>query len=549
MRISLTPIQAAIAALALAAGGQAAAATYYVAPDGNDANAGSLASPWKTFAKAQAAAAAGDTVYFRGGAYVYTAGINSCASRTDTVNVITLNKGGLAGQPIRYWAYPGETPVFDFSQMKDDCRVKGFNVTGSFIHLKGLEVTGAPQQPGNLLNNESWGIWNSGSNNTYEYLNTHHHMGPGLFISSGSNNLVLNVDSHHNYDPYSKSGAGQNADGFGVHIGANRPGNVLRGCRAWANTDDGYDFINAGSVVVVENSWAWRHGYYPGTTTSIPAGNGNGFKIGGFGGGWAANAPQHIARNNFAFNNKAAGFYANHHPVASYFYNNTGFANKPSFNMLGVDETGAAKNLGILRNNIAYSGTLVSNIAGADDSNNSWNLPVSVSRTDFQGIETEGWDAPRLPDGSLPQLPWFHLVAGSDLLDKGVDVGLPYQGAAPDLGAFEGSAVIPLYTDLTASMKIAQSGLTLDRTTGKMRGTVSFTNMSNTTASGILVLRLDYLTAGVTLDNATGSQGGAPTLTLPATALAPGETVTVTTLFSNPARSTIGYTPKFFSGK
>ena len=359
--------QAACAVLALAGAGAvqtAAAATYYVAPAGSDSNAGTLAAPWKSIAKAQSVAVAGDTVYFRGGAYVYTAGINQCASRTDTVNVITLNKSGSAGKTIRYWAYPGETPVFDFSQMKDDCRVKGFNVTGSYIHLKGLEVTGAPQQPGNTLNNESWGIWNSGSYNTYEQLNTHHHMGPGLFISKGSYNLVLNVDSHHNFDPYSKSGAGQNADGFGVHIGANQPGNVLRGCRAWANTDDGYDFINAGSQVVVENSWAWQHGYYPGTTTSIPAGNGNGFKMGGFGGGYAANAPQHIIRNAVAFNNKASGFYANHHPVANLYYNNTSSNNHPNYNMLGVAPDGTAINLGILRNNIAYLGTVASNIAG-----------------------------------------------------------------------------------------------------------------------------------------------------------------------------------------
>ena len=539
--------QSLFAAIALAASAGASAATYYVAPTGDDANAGSLASPWKSFAKAQAAAAAGDTVYFRGGAYVYTGGLNACASMTDTVNVITLNKSGQSGKPIRYWAYPGEKPSFDFSQMKDNCRVKGFNVTGSYIHLKGFEVTGAPQQPGNLLNNESWGIWNSGSNNVYEFLDTHHHMGPGMFISSGSNNLVLNVDSHHNYDPYSKSGPGQNADGFGVHIGANRPGNVLRGCRAWANTDDGYDFINAGSVVVVENSWAWRHGYYPGTTTSIPAGNGNGFKVGGFGGGWAANAPTHIARNNVAFANKAAGFYANHHPVANVYYNNTSVGNKPDFNMLGVDETGAAINLGILRNNLAYTGTLVSNIEGADVANNSWTLPVSINSSDFQGTSFDGWDAPRLPDGSLPQLPMFRLRAGSDLVDKGVNVGLPFLGAAPDLGAFEGTAPVPLLADVTASMKIMQSGLTLDRATQKMRGTVVFTNMSNATLSGTLLFRLDGLTDGVTLDNAGGSQGGAPTIAAPVASLAPGESVTLTTIFVNPSRAAIGYTPKFFA--
>jgi hypothetical protein len=537
-----------ISALAVAASSCASAATYYVAPNGDDAGLGTIASPWKTFAKAQAMAVADDTVYFRGGAYVFTGGINTCASMTDTVNVVTLNKSGQAGKLIRYWAYPGETPVFDFSKMTDNCRVKGFNVTGSFIHLKGLEITGAPQQPGNLLNNESWGLWISGSSNIFEYINSHHHMGPGVFISSGSNNLVLNVDSHHNYDPYSRTGAGQNADGFGVHIGANRPGNILRGCRAWANTDDGYDTINANSVVTIENSWAWSHGYYPGTTTSIPAGNGNGFKVGGFGGGYSAGAPQHIARNNVAFNNKAAGFYANHHPVASFFYNNTGVNNHPNFNMLGVDSTGAAINLGILRNNLSYLGTAVSNVAGADVANNSWNLQVVVNSADFQGVSTDGWDAPRLPDGSLPPMPNFRLVSGSDLIDKGVNVGLAYEGAAPDLGAFEGSTPVPLYKDVTSSMKVTQSGLVLDRTTGKMSGTVTLMNMSNATISGTLLFRLDNLTAGVTLDNKTGTQGGSPTLILPKPSLAPGESATVTTVFANPARASIVYTTRLFSG-
>jgi hypothetical protein len=537
---------AALSALALMSGAQAA--TYYVAPGGNDNGAGTIAAPWKTAAKAQAVAAAGDTVYFRGGAYVYTAGINSCASMTDTVTAVAFNKSGTKDKPIRYWAYPGETPLFDFSQMTDNCRVKGFNVTASYLHIKGLELKGAPQQPGNLLNNESWGIWINGSNNIFEFLNTHHNMGPGFFLSDGSNNLVLNVDSHHNYDPYSRTGAGQNADGFGAHIKANRPGNVFRGCRAWANTDDGYDLINAGSPVLIENSWAWLHGYLPGTTTSIPAGNGNGFKLGGFGGGYAANAPVHTIRFSVAFKNKASGFYANHHPVANEYFNNTSFGNGAGFNMLSVDTSGAAISLGILRNNLVYTGTPVSNAAGADIANNSWNLPVSVTAADFQGVSADGWDAPRLPDGSLPVLPSMRLVAGSDLIDKGVNLGLPYSGAAPDLGAFEGSTPAPLFADVTANVKIVQSGLTLDRATQKMKGTVSFTNMSNTSISGSLLFRADYLTEGVTLDNQGGIQGGAPTLALPLSALAPGQTATVTTVFNNPNRLSVGYLPKLIAG-
>lgn len=547
--MTLWTLQLIAASAAMSAATMAGAATYFVAPGGDDSAAGTLAAPWKTFAKAQAGAQPGDTVYFRGGAYVYTAGLNTCSSRTSTVNVVTLNKSGQAGKPIRYWAQPGETPVFDFSQMKDDCRVKAFNVTGSYLHLKGLEITGAPQQPGNLLNNESWGVWISGSNNIFEQLDTHHHHGPGLFISNGGGNLVLNTDSHHNYDPYSKSGPGQNADGFGAHIGANRPGNVFRGCRAWANTDDGFDTINALSPVVIENSWAWLHGYLPGTTTSLPAGNGNGFKIGGFGGDWEAGGPVHVTRNNVAFRNKSSGFYNNHHTVASLYYNNTATNNRYNFNMLGVAPDNTPINLGVLRNNLSITGTAATNIAGADVTNNSWTLVVTADAADFQSMSLEGWDAPRLPDGSLPVMPHLRLKAGSDLLDKGVDVGLPFEGSAPDLGAFEGSAPVPLYQAASDRVSFVQSGLTLDRATQRFKGTVTLTNTSSSTITGaFLMLRLDLLTEGVLLANATGNQGGSPTLTVPVTSLAPGQSVAVQTQFLNPNRLPIAYRPKLFTG-
>ena len=58
---------------------------------------------------------------------------------------------------------------------------------------------------------------------------------------------------------------------------------------------------------------------------------------------------------------------------------------------------------------------------------------------------------------------------------------------------------------------------------------------------------LQGLTAGVSLDAASGTHNGAPYLTLPA-GLAPGASVTLTTTFSNPSKSAIGYTPKLLSG-
>ena len=388
-------------------------------------------------AKGQSVAAAGNTVYFKGGTYAYDKGTTTCSSGTATVSGVVLSKSGSAGNLIKYWAAPGEKPVFDFNGILDSCRIKGILVSGSFIHLKGLELKGVRQN--NDLNHESWGVWISGSNNVFEQLDIHHIMGAGLFIQQGGKNLVLNCDSHDNFDEHTSNGAGESADGFGCHIRAGDAGNVFRGCRAWWNADDGYDFINAFDACTVESSWAWYNGYRPGTMTAI--GNGNGFKGGGYGADptqFPANPARHTVRNCLAFGNRAAGFYANHHPTSCYFYNNTGYGNNPNFNMLGMSSSGADTTVGVYRNNISFTGSLYSNRNGADDTFNSWTVSgITLSTADFQSVGTTGMDAPRQADGSLPVLPNFHLATGSDLINKGSDVGLPFAGSAPDLGCFE----------------------------------------------------------------------------------------------------------------
>ncbi|MBN1308468.1 MAG: DUF4990 domain-containing protein [Chitinispirillaceae bacterium] len=420
----------------------APAKVYYVAPDGSDNGSGTEDNPFATMAKGQTSASAGDTVWFRGGTYEF---ISSTAE-----DGVTLSKSGSSERRIHYWAYPGEKPVFDFSGLTAKLRNRGIHVTGSWLHLKGFELRGVPQ---NLrTEHESWCVYNNGgSNNIYELLDMHHNMGPGLFIVRGGDNLVLNCDSHDNFDQYSSSNGtsanapGENADGFGCHCKDGHTGNVFRGCRAWWNTDDGWDFIHAREVVIVENCWAWHNGYLPGTTNA--SGNGNGFKAGGYSlppRDVPANPPQHTVRFCVAFLNRAQGFYANHHPVACYFYNNTAFNNRSSnFNMLGVSISGSdysSANFGILRNNIAFTGTAIANGTGSgvDAANNSWDLSgVSVSNADFLSVDTAGIYGPRKTDGSLPDITFLKLAAGSDAIDKGVDVGLPYSGKAPDLGAYE----------------------------------------------------------------------------------------------------------------
>ena len=104
------------------------------------------------------------------------------------------------------------------------------------------------------------------------------------------------------------------------------------------------------------------------------------------------------------------------------------------------------------------------------------------------------------------------------------------------------------FTDVTASSTMLRSGITLNRVTGKYSGTVKITNTSGAALNGPLHLVLQGLPAGVTLDGKSGEQGGAPYLTLPGTSLAAGASVTVTTSFTNPSKTSIGYTAKLING-
>ncbi len=482
---SIPPRFARLAAFVVAFGAplSASAATYYVAPNGSDTAAGSEAAPFASWARAQTAAAPGDTVYFRKGIYKYTDATSTCSSGTATVNAVVLSKSGTSGNPIRYWAYPGETPVFNFSGISDSskysCRQVGVRVDASWLYLKGLELTGTLQL--NNMNHESWCVYvTGGSNNTFELLNAHHNMGPGFFIQAGGNNTFLNCDSHENEDTMTSNGDGQSADGFGCHPNrAGDTGNVFRGCRAWWNSDDGWDFINSEEACTVEYSWSWYNGYKPdavsgGQPVSLAAGNGNGFKGGGYGdpqtGVPMPTAPVHVIRFDCAFYNKANGLYANHEIVSPQFYDNTSFNNGTDVDMLGLNGT-TVTSVGTLRNNLAYSnnghGLLADMTNGGpiSDEYNSWdaNLNLKVTDADFQSVAFAppascpatyaaggttccapadttcfaGMAGTRNADGSLPSVPFLRLASTSHLIDKGTNLGFAFAGSAPDLGCFE----------------------------------------------------------------------------------------------------------------
>ena len=118
-----------------------------------------------------------------------------------------------------------EPAVFDFTGAG-----RGFDLRGDYIHLKGL-VAERSNDNGVYVKQASYTI--------VEQMVSRYNGDSGIQMEDGSAyNLLLNNDSYENYDPGNN---GENADGFAIKFGVG-PGNVLRGNRAWANSDDGYDF-------------------------------------------------------------------------------------------------------------------------------------------------------------------------------------------------------------------------------------------------------------------------------------------------------------------
>ncbi len=418
-------------------------ATYYVAPGGNNTNSGSIKSPFASLMQAQKVVEPGDTIFIRGGKFQMAENDISEIIKIWAV-VFHLNKSGKPDKPIHYFAYPGEKPIFDFSNVKPkNQRIMAFNVTGSWIHIKGIEVIGV--QVTIPTHTQSECFHNEGSNNIYEQLSMHDGQAIGFYLNKGSNNLVLNCDAWNNYDYTSEGGRGGNVDGFGFHGGIGDAGNVIRGCRAWFNSDDGYDLIRSAETVIIEDCWAFYNGF---DTDFKSLGDGNGFKAGGWGLKKDFRVPNsikgHIIRFCVAVRNKASGFYSNHHPVGSVWINNTAYLNRFNFNMLNrnAEFTESVPGFGhLLKNNLSFkpSGSHIQNIDLNQNivENNSFSIPHEVADNDFVSLDENLLIAPRQSDGNLPVNGFLRLSDKSQLIDKGVDAGFPYKGKAPDYGAFD----------------------------------------------------------------------------------------------------------------
>jgi hypothetical protein len=266
----------------------------YVGPNGNDSNPGTQASPYRTLGRAHQAASAGRTIWMLPGTHTYS-------------STTSLTKSGTEAAPIVISGTPGNRPVLDFASQPRGSNNRGIEIDANYWQIRGIEVANAGDNC----------IAISGSNNVVDNVVTHDCEDTGVQITVGAsqagnsaygaNNLILNCDSYQNFD---QATGGENADGFAAKLRIG-PGNVFRGCRAWNNADDGWDLFASNDVVVIEDSWAFSNGKVDGQN---PAGDGNGFKLGGAPAGTDQGGAVHLVRRNAAFENRACGFTRNNNP-------------------------------------------------------------------------------------------------------------------------------------------------------------------------------------------------------------------------------------------
>lgn len=388
--------------------------TWYVATDGADDAAGTSARPFATWQRGIDAARPGDTVLVRGGTYPVSG---------DRYAGVTIDRSGSRARPITLTAEdPADRPVLDCGGLTNAGSLTCLYLVADWWRVRHVEVTGTPQP---TPDTPSALLLYGASHNRLRDVASHHNRGTGIRIGGDSrHNLLRDCDAYANQDPGTTSDPYGNADGIAVAFLPRRAvGNRVVDCRSWSNSDDGFDLWRAEAPVSITGSWAFRNGYVPGT--SEPAGNGQGFKL-----GRNATGPRHVVRRSLGFANRTYGFDENGATGPMRLVNNTAFRNGEG----GFALYGGLRH--VVRNNVALPGRGPVDPA-VDDRWNSWTLRVDATSDDFRSIDWSRAAGPRRPGGGLPVLRLLRLRAGSDLVDAGTDVGLPYAGAAPDLGAYE----------------------------------------------------------------------------------------------------------------
>ncbi len=422
--------------------------------------------PWATWQKAFRTAQAGDTVYFRGGSWYPSRQESGQAWPVTAIDPSSrIGFNGTYESPIVYMNYPGETPVLDCKNVVPVTGGNiGLNITkASYLEFHGLTITNVRQVKNNVYVNgievDNCGVL------TFNKMTVHQCGGAGFFLLGFDTIRVINCDSYDNADTLSfGSGVGNHADGFWILDGGGE-GNFhkltyMNGCRAWNNSDDGMD-INSSVRVDCSDNWSWSNGY-------ILPGEGNGYK---WGCSYIHETDARKVQNNVSAYNRGSGHLDTNLDFGPFgeMYNNTSWKDGGGFFSSGAGDAkcGVDPAHVIYRNNLvfdprngkdSYAGFKMCNYGYpvyVTQDHNSWvqleenwqtaaNPAYTLTNSDFEPpydsvTIVNQLMAKRKNDGSLPEITCFRLndKPGGNIIDGGIDVGLAYQGKAPDLGAFE----------------------------------------------------------------------------------------------------------------
>lgn len=469
---------------------QSAGNVIYAAPDGKTAAAGTIDDPYTIF-RAVEKVAPGGTIYVRGGVYKFTdrrLNLDKEGTADRPYRMFAYRDE----QPVF------DCSVLDLGNVKSNNAIRVR--TGSYWHVKGIDVTncamaGIRVENGNHNTFEDCVSYNNGKNGfelynssytTFRNCVSHHNGGSGFSMGYGHEgvdkpdpnpdgkklayNTFINCDAYNNFDWFTEGKPGTNSDGFAAR-GKIGPGNKYVGCRAWSNSDDAWDFYECGRAVQLIDCWAWRTGVWSDhaemyrektgeeLTEELFAGNGNGFKLGGaclyneerdWCNGYSKGA--HLLRNCIAFSNRIRGIDQNNHAFGCVVENCLTFGNGQN---IGLWRANRDETPWMFRNNISFDGKRKDSYNQSRGvkvlfETNNWDLKLTdpkVCAGQFVSLSEEDARAPRGKDGSLPGR-FGRLKAGSIFIDKGTITGpvkgdgfecpaIPYEGSAPDLGAFE----------------------------------------------------------------------------------------------------------------